>query len=216
MNNEGPLKKFNATGALICGGKSSRFGEDKSNITLNGKTLLELSLEKLSSVCIDILIVPKNLRKIAPVIKEKYKIIEEYATAEGPMAGIVAALESSKYENLLVLGIDYPLVSVKLLSFILKTIEENVVKMVIPKLNRMYQPLVAAYKKQLLPLFEKWINIHHNYSLQNFIQINEGCIYTIDVTTYKSLEYELFNLNTRNDLQMVKKLYNTNQVYGKN
>ncbi len=209
-------KKFNTTGVLICGGKSTRFGEDKCNIVLNGKSLIELSLEKLRSVCIDVIIAPKNPDKIDLNLKEKYRVIEDYPNADGPIAAIIAALEFSKYEDLLVLGIDFPFVKVDLLSFLLRTMEENIVKMVIPKVKRVFQPLVAVYKKQLIPLLEKQININHDYSLQNFIHINKGCVFVVDDTHYRNLEYELFNLNTKDDLQTVKKLYNTNELHGKN
>ncbi len=201
---------------MICGGKSTRFGEDKCNIILEGKTLLQLALEKLNTICIEVLVAPKNPQKIDPQTKEKYKIIEDYPTAYGPIAAILSALKFAKYENLLVLGVDFPLVRLELLYFLLKTIEENVVKMVIPKINRLYQPLVAVYKKQLIPLLENWISVNHNYSLQNFIQRNIDCAFIIDTSNYKNLDQELFNLNTQNDFQTLKRLYKTQQTYGKN
>ncbi len=37
----------NIIGTILAGGKSSRFGEDKSNIKLGNKTLLEHTIDKI-------------------------------------------------------------------------------------------------------------------------------------------------------------------------
>ena len=43
------MSENNILGVVLAGGKSKRFGEDKSTIKLNDKTLIEHTLDKIKS-----------------------------------------------------------------------------------------------------------------------------------------------------------------------
>ena len=47
----------NIIGIILAGGKSSRFGEDKSNIRLGNKTLLDHTINKIEKEFNEILII---------------------------------------------------------------------------------------------------------------------------------------------------------------
>ena len=47
----------NIIGIVLAGGKSSRFGEDKSNIRLGNKTLLDHTIDKIEKEFNEILII---------------------------------------------------------------------------------------------------------------------------------------------------------------
>ena len=47
----------NILGVILAGGKSKRFGEDKSKVKLNGKLLIEYTLDKISQKFSKIIIV---------------------------------------------------------------------------------------------------------------------------------------------------------------
>ena len=50
----------NIIGIILAGGKSSRFGEDKSNIRLGNKTLLDHTIDKIEKEFGEILIISNN------------------------------------------------------------------------------------------------------------------------------------------------------------
>ena len=54
------MSENNIIGVILEGGKSRRFGEDKSSIKLGDKTLLEHTLSKLEKNFLEILIVTNN------------------------------------------------------------------------------------------------------------------------------------------------------------
>ena len=51
------MSENNILGVVLAGGKSKRFGEDKSKVKLNGKILLEHTLDKIKSKFDEIIIV---------------------------------------------------------------------------------------------------------------------------------------------------------------
>ena len=54
------MSENNILGVILAGGKSKRFGKDKSLVFLDNKTLLEHTLEKIESIFSEILIVSNN------------------------------------------------------------------------------------------------------------------------------------------------------------
>ena len=54
------MSENNILGVILAGGKSKRFGKDKSLVFLDNKTLLEHTLEKIESIFSEILIVANN------------------------------------------------------------------------------------------------------------------------------------------------------------
>ena len=54
------MNENNIIGIILAGGKSSRFGEDKSNIRLGNKTLLDHTIDKIEKEFSEILIISKD------------------------------------------------------------------------------------------------------------------------------------------------------------
>ena len=88
------MSENNILGVVLAGGKSKRFGKDKSRIKLGGKTLLEHTLDKIKSKFKTIIIVSNN------------KIIKDYITIKdciegqlGPLVGVLSAMKWIKKNN---------------------------------------------------------------------------------------------------------------------
>src|SRR5437016_13038362 len=99
---------------VLAGGQSTRMGEDKAFLLLDGRTLLQHALELARSVADDARIVDsaggagsgtsQKFAAYAPVIQDIY-------AASGPLAGIHAALRATSTELNLMLAVDVPLVT---------------------------------------------------------------------------------------------------------
>jgi molybdopterin-guanine dinucleotide biosynthesis protein A len=78
-------------GVVLAGGASARFGADKTAAILGGKTLLRHVCERASSQ-VDRLIINRNEKPgQEPLVQ--YEVIPDEWPGEGPLAGIVTALE---------------------------------------------------------------------------------------------------------------------------
>ncbi len=196
---------MDVTGVLVCGGDSSRFGQDKRILVINGKTLIESGLEKLSAMCKEVMLAPRtknNLPKF--LLPGSFKIIEDAPKVKGPMAAISAALLHAKYENILILGCDFPFVSIRFLQYLIDIAISNPAKIVVCKLHDVLQPLVAVYKKNIANTLSLWQQDKKNYSIKNFLVYNRDLIYVVDKCDIVDFERELFNLNTPSDYEKLK------------
>jgi molybdenum cofactor guanylyltransferase len=98
-------------GYVLAGGKSSRMGRDKALLELAGKPLVLHAVTKLRRVCVEVSILGGNfeLEAYAPVVQDLHN-------GCGPMAGIEAALLSSRYDWNLILPVDVPFLPTFLLD----------------------------------------------------------------------------------------------------
>lgn len=98
------------TGALLCGGKSSRMGSDKALLQVNGQPLWRLQFEKLRAVCRDVLVCGSaSQEKIFASAEVRFEA--DAAVELGPLSGIARALESARTGHVLVLAVDMPRMS---------------------------------------------------------------------------------------------------------
>jgi len=90
-------------GYVLAGGKSRRMGSEKGLLELAGKPLVVHATIKLSRLCAEVSILSNNpaLEKYAPLVGDLHE-------GCGPLAGIEAALRSSKYDWNLILPVDVP------------------------------------------------------------------------------------------------------------
>lgn len=89
-------------GAVLAGGRSSRFGSDKALAMLDDRTLLERAVERLRSLC-DVVVVVGRTEAPAETLPDWP------APGGGPLTGLAAALrhaEARGYASVLSCGVD--------------------------------------------------------------------------------------------------------------
>jgi molybdopterin-guanine dinucleotide biosynthesis protein A len=137
---------------IIAGGKSTRMGPgaDKAFLLLNGRTLIDLMIQRAKSVADDVFIVGP---------KEKFssygRVVEDIYPECGPLSGIQAALNRSRTDLNVILPIDMPFVDPAFLSYVIGEAQRNAALVTVPKAKSGLQPLCAVYRRGFLPLAEK-------------------------------------------------------------
>src|SRR5215210_5197976 len=97
------------TGVVLCGGQSTRMGTDKGLLQLNGKTWVQHTSDKLSSLQIPVVV---SLNKKQPdgyskiFSSDKLIIDDESLSLKGPLLGLMSVHQQLKQEDLLVLACD--------------------------------------------------------------------------------------------------------------
>ena len=82
------MNENNILGVVLAGGKSKRFGEDKSKVILGDKTLLEHTLHKIKSKFNNVVIVSNNS------FSKDYTIIKDCVEGQlGPLVGVLSAMK---------------------------------------------------------------------------------------------------------------------------
>lgn len=139
-------------GVLVAGGAGSRLALDvpKALARLGGVTLLERALAILAPVCDGIVVtgragldLPLPAAVATPRGARPVRRADDPAGTNGPLAGIVAGLESTGFDRAIVLGVDLPFVEPAGLAGLLERLPGH--DAVVPVPGGFPQPLAAAY-----------------------------------------------------------------------
>jgi molybdopterin-guanine dinucleotide biosynthesis protein A len=146
-------------GYVLSGGASSRFGSDKALARLGGTTMLERMCELLRTVAEDV-------RVVAPSAKyggEKEVIVPDRWPGEGPLGGIITALEDAwsrdaSATHCLILSCDMPFLSAEWLEYLCAYAAHREAQIVAPRSKQGLEPLCACWRTRaaepLRKLFE--------------------------------------------------------------
>ncbi|MGH2635708.1 MAG: NTP transferase domain-containing protein, partial [Actinomycetota bacterium] len=98
-----------ATGVVLAGGRSTRFGRDKLIEPYRGVPLLHHAVLRLGEVCVDVVVVlAPEAAEPPPPPGVPVRIVRDVAEGEGPLAGLAAALSAVATVVALVAGGDMP------------------------------------------------------------------------------------------------------------
>lgn len=154
--------------AILCGGKSKRFGSDKTFHYIGDKTILELVYDKFKNRTDDIFLQTSN-NDIDRKNKFKFNIniYHDVIPGKGPLGGIYSALSNAKYNKVFVVAGDLPFVDKKIISELITFDDFSIV---VPKwLNGFVEPLCALYSKDVLPIIKKRID-SDNLKINDFFK----------------------------------------------
>lgn len=136
----GKRKPRPASGIILAGGLSSRMGQPKALLTLEGKTLLQRQADKLRALGIEDVMISGGFE--LPGVRS---IADEYPQ-RGPLGGLHACLKAAKYERCLVLSVDAPLIPAGALVHLCRSHTEGVTAL---RHEGVEEPLIAVYDSRL-------------------------------------------------------------------
>ena len=107
MNAELNKIKSGSSAVILCGGKSTRMGQDKAGLLIGKKTFLQQIEENLKDA--DEILLSVKDRRDYPEIGARH--IEDREADKGPLMGLCSALEECSYDKVWVMSCDMPLVN---------------------------------------------------------------------------------------------------------
>lgn len=126
------------TGLVLAGGRSTRMGQDKALLRLDGRRLVDIAVETLAPICTDV-IVAAGARIIDGLGVRQVADTGE----DGPLGGIVAGLAAAGTDLVAVVAVDMPAADPALLAGLAQRWGGQVA--VVPRAGGMIQPLHAVY-----------------------------------------------------------------------
>lgn len=163
-------------GLVVCGGQSSRMGEDKSMLNYHGKPQRYYLYDLLQPFCEKVFI-SCNKQQDETILPPYESIVDEEKYAGiGPMAALLSAFEKFPLASFLVVGCDYPFLGKRHLHDLMEARIglDDAVFFSNPE-TKINEPLVCIYEnnayKKLLKNFRK-----HDYSLRLFLDEANTCI----------------------------------------
>ncbi len=132
-----------ATGILLVGGASSRFGSPKALARLEGETLAERAWRLLGEACEERLAVGKS----ADDLQLPFDVLDDGSEIRAPLAGLVAGLRAAVTDVCVVVPVDCP----RLTPAALAQLAEACLDAAVPPTG----PLPGAYRRCALPVLER-------------------------------------------------------------
>lgn len=181
---------------ILAGGQSSRMGQDKALLSLNGQSLLEhMQQLALATGACEVL-----------VSRNQPGFIADQTQQQGPLAGILAALEHCQSAQLLILPIDTPLLTVLSLQRLLQHAAAST-------------GASAAYFADsplpcILPVRPALSALIHQL-LQNGQRSVKALLAQLNAVSLPVPTTELLNTNTPQDWQLCLSLLNNGDHYAK-
>ncbi len=135
---------------ILVGGRSSRFGSDKANAELNGKPLLEITVENIRKALDPprITLVAANDKQLSGSVGSLLSLpfIFDQLGFRGPVGAIHAALANARTKWAFIIACDYPFISADLLERLAAKISADVDAVAPVQPDGRVQPLVAFYR----------------------------------------------------------------------
>ena len=193
----------NIIGIILAGGKSSRFGEDKSNIRLGNKTLLDHTIDKIEKEFSEILIISKDK-------KYNFKNTKIYTVKDciegqlGPLVGILTAMKwvnenKKNYKWIASFPCDTPFFDTKLINKLKLKTEETSKKLIFLNSDKKRHNIFGLWSMDLIETLEKDIK---NSFRKVEIWADKVGYESININTEKFDRF--LNINTKEDLEKAK------------
>ena len=127
---------------ILAGGRSRRFGEDKSQLRINGMLVAQMLIERLKGLFEQILISSDRPGKFdLPGVLE---VVDEYS-GKGPLGGVHAGMKACSKPWVFVLACDMPAIERNVVEEMLSAASATTAQAIIPKHDAGYEPLCAMY-----------------------------------------------------------------------
>ena len=193
----------NIIGIILAGGKSSRFGEDKSNIRLGNKTLLDHTIDKIEKEFGEILIISNN-KNYNFKNKKIYTVKDCIEGQLGPLAGILTAMKWAKenkknYKWIASFPCDTPFFDTKLISKLKLKTKETSKKLIFLSSGKKRHNIFGLWSIDLIETLEK--DIKNNFRKVEIWADKVG-YESININTEKF--DKLLNINTKEDFEKAK------------
>ena len=205
------MKEHNILGVILAGGKSSRFGSNKSLSKLANNKLIEHVINKIDSYFLEILIVSNDID--LKIENQKIKIIKDCIQGYlGPLVGVLSAMKyANSFENKFKWIITFPCDT----PFFEKLIVEKMIEKATSPKEKIY---FVKDKKQRHNIFGLWStslekvleeDLNNNFRKVDLWADKIGCNF---IEKDIQNENEFLNINTKEDLELAEKFIKKNDI----
>ena len=192
----------NILGTVLAGGKSQRFGEDKSQVKLGDKLLIDYILSEVIEEFKEILVVSNSLIDFRK--SEKITVIEDIKKNLGPLGGVLTAMKWIKdnnkdYKWISTFPADTPFFKRSILQKFLQGIQPEESKLFFIKSNNTRHNIFGIWSIDLMDKLEEDLNKGER---KVELWANSIGVKTINIEFQN--EDPFFNINTKEDLEKAK------------
>ncbi|WP_456288616.1 molybdenum cofactor guanylyltransferase [Paenibacillus sp. AK002] len=205
------LPSGQVTGIALAGGASRRMGKNKALLPMEGMSLIERTVHALDKVSGRVIL---STNDPGPYQFLGLECVPDLYVGQGPMAGLHAALRSSRSTWNLVAACDMPYIHERFLQGLLDLANmQDTADAIIPVVEGRMHPLLAAYRREVAESLERRL-IRGQLRMVEWVQeLNAVFANEEELAEVTSLDPRriLFNMNTPVDYEAAGGLLNTEE-----
>ena len=192
----------NILGVVLAGGKSQRFGEDKCQVKLGDKLLIDYILSEIIDEFKEVLLISNN--KIKYINSNKISLVEDTKKGLGPLGGILTAMKwikenNKSYKWISTFPSDTPFFKKQILNNFLEEIKDYEGKLFFINSNDTRHNIFGLWSIDLLERLEKDLD---NGERKVEMWANKIGVKSINMKFENKDPF--FNINTKEDLIKAK------------
>ena len=193
----------NILGVVLAGGKSKRFGDDKTIAKLGNKSLLDHTIEKIEKKFDEILIISNNEKHIS-IKKNVFSTKDLIEGHLGPLVGVLSAMEWIKkhkknYNWIATFPCDTPFFDENLVDKIMNCPKNSSKKLFFLKSGNRRHNIFGLWSLELKDILLEDINKGHRKVEEWANKVGSEIIEINDEN-----DYNFLNINTKEDLEKAK------------
>ena len=200
----------NILGVVLAGGKSQRFGRDKSQVKLQDKLLIDYILSEIIDEFNETLIVANE--KINFLSSNNISITKDFKSGLGPLGGVLTAMKwikenDKKYKWISTFPSDTPFFTKKELKYFYNNIKDNKSKLFFIKSKDTRHNIFGLWSLDLIDQLESDL-LKGERKVEIWANSIGVSIVNID---YKNSD-PFFNINTIEDLEKANEMINHDKL----
>lgn len=185
------LPRHNISGLVLAGGASRRMGRDKALLELDGRPLIQIVVERMMTVCTEVLIVSGD---VAPYTGFGVPVVQDYFPDVGVLGGLHAGLDAASHELGLTVGCDMPFLKPEVVRAFAGWAQGFDVALL--RRGEYVEPLHAAYRRTCLPTIERAIRAGKRRIISFFPEVRVRYVTPEEVRALDPALISFRNVNT--------------------
>ena len=196
----------NILAVVLAGGKSQRFGQDKSQVKLQNKLLIDYILKEIVDEFEETLIIANEPIKFMQ--SKNISVTKDFKSGLGPLGGVLTAMKwikknHKKYQWISTFPSDTPFFTKKELKYFYKKIRINESKLFFIKSEETRHNIFGLWSLELMDQLETDI-MRGERKVE--VWANSIGVNTVNID-YKKPD-PFFNINTKEDLKKAEEMIN--------
>lgn len=179
---------------ILAGGRSSRMGTPKCMLPFDGEPLILHIVRKLQPLFTDIVVVASPGQALPPM---PVTVVHDAVAYQGPVGGIYYGLRAVNSEWAFVTSCDSAFLNMALISYLVA--ERVDFDVVVPRWDNRLQPLLAMYRKTVVPFLAKQLANGELRPVHLFDKVSTRYVDEHEIRRLDPQGQSFFNMNRPED-----------------
>ena len=191
-------------GVILAGGLSTRYGQNKAFLRINGVRLIDHIAEQMKSIFTRVILVTNQKSDFQYL---RLPLLEDLVKGLGPIGGIYTGLSAISEQAGFFVACDMPLLHQGLIRYMVDGIDDY--EAVVPSVGKWVEPMHALYAKSCLPIIKALIDVNRYQVRLFYDQVPVRYVREDEIRRFCCPEEAFLNINTPEEFDRIRYLVRT-------